>query len=269
MPFVENQGVSIWYEDVGAGTPVVLGHSFLCSGKMWREQVVALSANYRVVNVDFRGHGKSGNATNSFTLYDAVSDVVAVLDELRIATAVWCGLSIGGMVALRAAVQNPDRVAGLILLDTDAGAELPFRKLKYTLMGAGARLAGIKPFLSPVGRLMFGTNTRQQNRDLVQEWRNEFAKAHVPSMVRVLDALMQRDSVLPQLQQIDVPALVAVGEQDASLPTPLSRRIHDLLPDSHFVQIPDAGHLSALEQPASVNKAILDFLERKFRVGTA
>ena len=75
---------------------------------------------------------------------------------------------------------------------------------------------------------------------------------------------MKRDSLLARLPQISVPSLVLVGEEDRSLPPLLSRQIHDLLPDSELVQIPAAGHLSALEQPAAVNEAILDFLERRF-----
>jgi pimeloyl-ACP methyl ester carboxylesterase len=263
MAFVDNQGLLISFEDVGTGPAVVLGHSFLCSGKMWCGQVPALAGKFRVLNLDFRGHGRSGEVKRTFSLYEAVSDVVAVLDHLRIDKAVWCGLSVGGMVALRAALTCPQRVKGLILLDTDAGAETTIRKMKYNAMGLGARLLGIGPFRSSIARLMFGARTRQQNPRLVSEWKREFSTVHVPSVVRGLDALMQRDSLLARLHQIRVPTLVLVGEEDRSLPLSLSRRIHDLLPDSRLVQIPAAGHLSALEQPAPVTEAILDFLETR------
>lgn len=269
MAFVHNQGLSISFEDIGAGPPVVLGHSFLCSGNMWCGQVPALTGKFRVLNLDFRGHGRSGAVTRAFSLYDAVSDVVAVLDELGIEKAVWCGLSIGGMIALRAALTCPQRVNGLILLDTDAGAETPLRKLRYYGMGLGARLLGIGPFLSPIARLMFGATTRQQNPTLVSEWKREFSTVDIPSVLRGLDALMQRDSLLARLPQISVPALVLVGKEDRSLPPSLARRIHDLLPDSSLVQVPAAGHLSALEQPAAVTEAILDFLETRIYKGVA
>ena len=115
MAVVHNQGVEIFFEDSGAGPPIVLGHSFLCSGQMWRKQVPALSARFRVINPDLRGHGRSAHVTRPFSLYDAMSDVMLVLDQLSIERAVWCGLSIGGMVALRAALTHPERVGGLIL----------------------------------------------------------------------------------------------------------------------------------------------------------
>lgn len=260
VAFAYTQGLEIFFEDVGTGTPVVLGHSFLCSGKMWREQVPALVGRFRVINPDLRGHGRSSEVNRPFSLYDAVSDVVAVLDQLRLAQAIWCGLSIGGMVALRAALTCPERVSALILLDTDAGAERALRKLKYRAMGAGVRAVGVSPFLSSIARLMFGATTRRQTQTLVNEWKKEFAAVHVPSALRCLDALMRRDSLLARLAQIRVPALVLVGEEDRSLPPPLSRRIHTLLRNSTLSVIPAAGHLSALEQPRAVNDAILSFL---------
>ena len=262
MAVVLNRGLSISFEDIGAGPPVVLGHSFLCSGKMWHEQVPVLADKFRVLNLDFRGHGRSSALTEAFSLYDGVSDVVAVLDEIGIEKAVWCGLSVGGMVALRAALICPERVEGLILLDTDAGPEAPLRKLKYYGMGLGARFLGIGPFLRPISRLMFGPTTRRENPTLVSEWKRQFSTVHVPSMLRGLNALMRRDSLLSRLPRIGVPALVLVGAEDRSLPPALARRIHEGLPDSRLVEIPAAGHLSVLEQPAPVNEAILDFLER-------
>lgn len=263
MPYADSQGLAIHYEDTGSGPPVVLGHSFLCSGAMWREQVPVLARRYRVLNLDFRGHGRSGEATSPFSLYDAVADVVAVLDRLGIAKAIWCGLSVGGMVAMRAALMCPQRVAALILLDTDAGVESAMPRLKYAAMGLGVRLAGTGPFTAPIARLMFGATTFRTRPDLVSDWQHGVAALHVPSILRGLDAILRRDSLLARLHQIHIPALVIAGAEDRSLPPGLSRRIHDLLPESRFVEVLGAGHLSALEQPAIVNREILDFLDAR------
>lgn len=261
MPFVENQGLPIFFEDIGAGPPVVLGHSFLCSGKMWQGQGPVLSRRFRVINPDLRGHGRSGPVAKPFSLYNAVSDVVAVLDELGIEKAVWCGLSIGGMVALRAALSCPERVAALVLLDTDAGAERPVKKVKYRAMGAGTRLLGVRPFLPSIARLMFGATTRRRNPALVTEWKKEVAALHIPSVLHVLAALVKRDSVVARLDQIGVPALVLVGGEDRALPPALSRRIHRGLRQSTLIELPGVGHLSALEEPARVTETVLRFLD--------
>jgi len=264
MPETNLNDLRIYYEESGRGTPIVLGHSFLCSGEMWREQVRGLKENYRLVNVDFRGHGRSGASQRPFTLYDAVGDVVGVLDQLGIDRAVWCGLSIGGMVALRAALSVPERVSGLIIMDADAGRERVSRKIRYALLAFAAKRVGVKPFMNEVERLMFGEATRQNNQELVTEWRDRFAEVDVPSAITCLDALVKRDSILERLPEIGVPSLVAVGKEDKSLPTPISRRIHDGLPSSEYVEIAEAGHLSALEQPHRVNDTIIRFMDRYF-----
>jgi pimeloyl-ACP methyl ester carboxylesterase len=260
VPEVERGEVTIYFEDVGAGPAIVLGHSFLCSGEMWAEQVGPLSEHCRVINVDQRGHGRSGPALRDFDLEDMVADVVAVLDHVGVERAVWCGLSIGGMVALRAALSVPDRVRALVLVDSDAGAETTAKKLKYRAMDVGAKLFGIRPFLPSVSRLMFGPSTCRRRRDLVEAWEARFAAVHLPSISRTLGALVRRHSITHRLPEIPVPALVVVGEEDRSLPPSHSIEIADRLPDSTLTVIPGAGHLAALEQPRAVTDAMLQFL---------
>ena len=260
MPSIERDGLLIHFDDVGSGPPVVLGHSFLCSGAMWAHQVEPLAERCRVVNVDQRGHGRSGNLTEPFDLYDMVADVVAVLDALEIERAVWAGLSIGGMVAMRAAITVPDRVGGLILVDTHAGPESPYKKLKYRAMALGVRTIGVRPFLPAISKLMFGITTRRRNPELVTAWRGRFASVDVPSMLFGLRALVRRDSVIDRLRQVEAPSLVIVGDEDASLPVPCSKQIADSLPNSSLVVVPESGHLSSLEQPEAVTKAMQRFL---------
>ncbi len=264
MPTVSNDGVGIHYEVTGDGPPVVLLHSFLCSGTMWREQVKPLARHWRVINIDARGHGRSGRVERPFTLYDMVDDSTAVLDDAEIERAVWVGLSIGGMVALRAALRTPDRVAGLILIDTDAGVESGFKRVKYRALRAAARVFGIRPLVPQIRRQMFGSTTRKQRPEMVAEWSRRFAEADLPSMLRTLDALLDRDDLGPELSRIDVPTLVLVGAEDVALPPARSRAIAARLPNGTCREIPTAGHLSALERPEAVTAAIEAFLHKVY-----
>jgi len=260
MATVLHRGQSISYQEQGSGPAIVLGHSFLCTGTMWRHQVPVLAEGYRVINLDFRGHGGSGEVAGSFSLYDAVGDVLAVLDHLGIDRAVWCGLSIGGMVALRAALSAPERVRALALFDTDAGVESGWKVLKYRAMGLVAGTIGIGPLLSPIAKLMFGPTTLREQPELVADWKKSASALHVPSVLRGLDTLIRRDSLLSRLSEIRVPSLVVVGEEDRSLPVPHSLAIHRGIVDSRLVRVPAAGHLAALEQPEPSNQALLGFL---------
>lgn len=262
MPVIQHDGVTIYFEDVGEGQAVVLGHSFLCSGDMWAAQVPVLAEHHRVINIDLRGHGRSGHVSTPCDLYDLVGDVVAVLDALEIPSAVWAGLSIGGMVAMRAALTVPERVRALVLLDSHAGSETAVKKIKYRLMNVGAKLFGIRPFIPAVVPLMFGETSLRDRPELVAEWKKRFAALHIPSIGVILEGLVRRDSVIENLPGISVPTLVIVGAEDASLPVDCSREISKGIPGSALSIVPEAGHLSALEEPEAVNTEIMGFLNQ-------
>jgi pimeloyl-ACP methyl ester carboxylesterase len=240
---------------------VLLLHSFLCSGAMWGPQVGPLAENgHRVLNMDLRGHGRSDAAARPFDLYDLVADATAVLDHAGVGRAVWAGLSIGGMIALRAALTTPERVAALVLMDTHAGGEFAARALKYRAMALVARAVGLGPLVPSVVRIFFGPETRRDKPDLVADWGRRFRDAHVPSMIATLKALNARDSLEHRLGGIGVPALVMVGADDTALPPARSRAIAEGLAEAAYREIPGAGHLSTLENPEAVNRALLDFL---------
>ena len=225
------------------------------------QQLPHLAERYRVINIDQRGHGRSVPATSPYELRDMVEDVFAVMDHLEIERAVWAGLSMGGMVAMHAAIAAPGRVEALLLLDTHAGAETTYKKLKYRAMSIGAKAFGVRPFLPAVIPLLFGRSTLAENQVLVNEWKSRFDEMHVQSLARAVSALTRRPSILRNLPEVKCPSLVIVGEEDASLPPRLSREIADALPNSSFVVIPKAGHLSALEKPDEVTAAMLQFLD--------
>ena len=198
----------IHYEVAGQGRPIVLLHSFLCSGEMWREQVPALAVRFRVINIDLRGHGASGEVTRRCSIYDMVEDVCRVLDDAGEASAIWAGLSIGGMISMRAALAAPDRVDALLLLDTEAAAERPFNRIKYRVMGGVARTLGFGPLRGQISRQMFGAATMRERGPLVEEWSRRFAELHVPSILWMVGALVTRDDVTPRLREIAVPSFL-------------------------------------------------------------
>jgi 3-oxoadipate enol-lactonase len=264
MPTCQRAGGELYYEVRGSGPPIVLGHSFLCSGEMWGPQLEPLAEHHQVLNLDLRGHGKSGQAIRPFGMYELVEDVLAVLDREGVGRAVWAGLSIGGMVALRAALVAEDRVSGLILLDTHAGRETVFGKLRSLLMGSAVKAFGLRPLMPEIIRLFFSSDTRKAKQSLIDEWKERFASVHVPSMLQTMQALRKRDSILDRLAEIKVPALVIVGEQDALLPLSYSMEIAAGLTDTSLVVIEKAGHLSSLEQPELVTSAMVSFLEQRF-----
>ena len=260
MPHIERHRQRIFYEEVGSGPAILLGHSLLCSGEMWSHQVSVLAESHRVINIDYRGHGQSGTVERDFTLSDLVDDSVAILDQLEIDTAIWAGLSTGGMVAPKAAIDVPERVRAMLVADASAEAEPTCPKLKYRALGLGARLVGLRPFVPAVAPIMFGETTLRENRQVVEEWVPNFLSIDLPSVLRGLEAVVTRDSLVADLGKIKVPTLVVVGNEDRAQPVPRSQRIAEGIAGSRLEIIPKAGHLSALEQPDRVTEVMLDFL---------
>lgn len=261
MPHIERHRQRIFYEEVGSGPAIVLGHSLLCSGEMWTHQVPKLAESYRVVNIDYRGHGQSGTVERDFTLSDLVDDTVAVLDELEIDTAIWAGLSTGGMVALRAALDLPERVRAILVADASAASEPYYPKLKYRALGLGARLVGLRPFVPAVAPIMFGETTLREKRQIIDEWVPNFLSIDLPSILRGLEAVVTRDSLVKDLGKIKMPTLVMVGNEDRAQPVFRSQEIAEGIAGSRLEIIPRAGHLSALEQPERVTEVMLDFFD--------
>jgi pimeloyl-ACP methyl ester carboxylesterase len=264
MPYAKHSDVSIYFEDQGSGPCLLMAHSFLCSGAMWAAQAEALSSSYRVVNVDLRGHGQSSAAPDGLSLSDLAADHVAVLDTLGIERAIWVGLSIGGMIGLRAALEHPERVGGLVIADSSGAAEPGMARLRYRAMGTGSKLFGIGSFMSPILKLMFGATTHREQPELVSEWGERMKGIDLDSIVRLMGPLFGREEVLSRLGEIKVPALVLAGDEDRAQPPARSRELADGLPNAEFVIIPEAGHLSALEQPEVVTTVIRDFLAEAF-----
>jgi pimeloyl-ACP methyl ester carboxylesterase len=245
----------------GGPLPIVLGHSLLCDGRMWEGVEPALASKRRVLNVDFRGHGTS-TAPRPFTLEDLADDWLAILDREKIARALLCGLSMGGMTALRVALRAPERVAAMMLLDSSADAELPSKRLQYRLMVEATKYFGTVRALEPIiARLMFGRTTLRERPELVVR-ETERMREHDPHQrYWTVLAVFQRRSIHDLLRSIRCPTLVLYGEEDVATPPLRSQRMAAALPSSTLRAIPRAGHLSALEQPQVVVAELEAFLD--------
>lgn len=248
-------------EVTGEGPPLLLMHSFWCDSSMWRSQIASWSKDYQVVTMDFRGHGKSAPSKGAYVIDDLVQDAFGVLDALNYKTAVWIGLSIGGMVAQRAALANSKRVQALVLIDTDAEAFPLALRMRYRMLSVIARVAGLKPFIETVTRAMFGETSFQQRQELVDEWRERFASADRRSILHMLRALIKRKSILDQLALIHCPAFVISGIEDRSIPLAHSRRMTERLGQASILELTEAGHLCCIERPDAVSEAVLEFLD--------
>lgn len=260
MTVLVNARMSLYYEVHGAGPAIVLAHGLLCDRTLFRAQVGALSRTHKVINVDLRGHGRSGRAQAPFSLYELADDILAILDAERIGAAVWCGVSMGGMVALRAALVYPNRVSGIVLLGCDAAAERPVGQMQYMAMKWSLQTLGLAYVVPSLVCAMLGRTTLATRAAVRSECERLLLAADAPSICAGIDALCTRDDLLPRLREIRVPALVLAAEEDALLPLSQSRRVAEAIPQSRLVVVRGAGHLSCIEAPQAVTDALLHFV---------
>lgn len=259
MPSHTINGHQINYEIHGEGKPLLLLHSFLCNTQMWEHQIQTLSKTHQLVVMDIRGHGES-SPSEPHSIYDLANDAIGLLDALEMKQATWVGLSIGGMISMRAALTYPDRVAGLVLLSTDSKSEsLPVR-VERRVLGQVVKHFGVWPVVIPVLRKMFGKATHRRQPDLVRTWRGRFLKVHTGSMLNSLMALLNRDDVTPNLKAIRIPTLIIHGEEDRAIPVKLSHNLKAAIPHADLKLLSEVGHLATLESPEHVNTYISDFL---------
>jgi pimeloyl-ACP methyl ester carboxylesterase len=261
MPELEQNGVHLHYEDNGSGPPLLMSHSWFCDGRQWPQVPSLLDAGYRVLNLDQRGHGRSGPHRQPFTMWDLAEDLVAVLDDAGVDRATLVGLSIGGFASMRVALRHPQRVAGLVLANTAAGTAALTGRAKATLLAPVARTRWGWPILmGQVIDVLFGPTTRRQQPELIAQWREIFLAQDPPSMFVMMRAFIDRDDVTDRLHEISAPTLVIVGEEDVDPGVLASARIAARIPGARFAVLPATGHLSALEQPQAFGSRLLDFL---------
>jgi 3-oxoadipate enol-lactonase len=259
------RGADLFVEDSsGRGEPILFLHGFLFDGRQYAAQVDALRGRYRCVTLDFRGQGRSSPARGGYQIEQHTSDVLAVIRRLDIAPVHLVGLSMGGFVGLRIAAREPGLLRSLTLLNTSAAAHARTKFPKQLALSAVARFAGVSlPVIrSGVEAELYGEAFRTDPMRAPERevWRQRWALADRASLVRTLLGIMVRPDLRDELGEVTVPTLVIAGAADASLPARYSREIHSLIAGSRYVELPDIGHSSPVEDPEGVARVLREFL---------
>jgi len=258
-------GLKLFY--TSAGNPenpsIVFIHGFPFSQRMWNEQVDLVKGDFFAVTFDIRGHGQSETGDGQYLLEFFVDDLIALLDTLGIKQTVLCGLSMGGYVALRAMERQPERVRGLVLCDTRSEADSNEAKLKRAASIKTVKKDGVAVFAEGFLKAVFSPRSLQERKSAVDFIRQIMIGNSATGICGTLLALAGRTDTTASLSKMNVPALILVGEHDSVTPPAAAEAMHQQIRGSEFHVIPDAGHLSNLENPALFNQHLITFLKKQ------
>jgi pimeloyl-ACP methyl ester carboxylesterase len=265
MPHAALHGHDIYYEDSGGLTPVILLHGFPLSSEIWVPIRARLAESCRLVTPDLRGHGLSAKPAGNYSMEVLAQDVAALADQLGFERFILGGHSMGGYVALRFAARNPDRLSGIILVDTRAEPDTDEGKAKRLSAIEKIRHEGAGSFLDGFVPSLVGETTRRDNPTLIDHVRQIAGRVPDHVLAACLKGMMDRPDSRELLPSLGFPALVVVGEEDTLTPPDSAREMARLLPNAELVVIPRAGHTPSLEAPDATAKAIAEYIRRVSR----
>jgi 3-oxoadipate enol-lactonase len=235
-------------------------HAFPLCADMWRPQLDAAPAGWRVIAPDLAGLGGTSDREGRAVIADYADDVFALADQLGVRRFVLGGLSMGGYAAFACLRLDASRVHGIVLADTKSGADSPQaregRQKMLDLVAANG-VAGVADEMLPK---LLGATTRRDHPGLVAHVRQIIETNGAPGVARAIERLRDRPDSTPLLARVVVPALVVVGEEDGITPVSDARAMADALPDATLAILPGAGHLANLEAPDAFRAALAPWL---------
>ncbi len=211
-------GVEIEYEATGAGPALLLLHAFPLGLFMWEPQAEALAATHRVVRFDARGFGGSAAGNGPLTMEAIADDGAALLDHLGIERATVAGCSMGGYAALAFVRRHPQRLTGLVLQDTRAGADTVEAKANRATLAAKVRAEGPGAAVEAFLPKLLGETTHRERPELAARLRERILATSPQGIANALHGLAARADSRETLPTIAVPTLVLVGAEDVLTP---------------------------------------------------
>jgi pimeloyl-ACP methyl ester carboxylesterase len=247
MPFIQRDGVRIYYNAVGEGPAILLTNGYNLTSYMWRGLVDALSDRYRLITWDVRGHGRSDSPTGSgaYSQTLTLGDMAAILDAEGVREAILAGHSMGGYLSLAFHVEHPARVRALILIGTGPGYRNAKARDGWNRHAEGRARYFEKHGIENLGEFEGHGGENRSARGLALAARG---------------IMTQHDSrVIDSVAKIRIPTLVITGTEDVDFLRGMEY-LAARIPGARKILLPDAGHLPNIEQPRAFNGTVRQFL---------
>lgn len=254
-------GQQIAYSEAGSGIPLLLLHAFPVHRALFADIAPSLSQQVRMITLDMPGMGESPTGADvSMERQAALS--VALLDHLGIDRAILGGVSMGGYASFAAWRTHHDRIRGLLLANTKPDADTEEAKAARAATAEVAREQGPSAIADAMLPKLVSAHSARARPSAVAALRGMIESARGETIAQYLAALADRTDANELLPQISVPTLAIAGAADQITPASAAREWAARIPDSTYVEIPDAGHLACLEAPAAFTAALTPWLAR-------
>jgi len=256
--YVEVDGVQLYSVEAGKGRPLVLLHPLGWDHRVWEREIQSLSAEYRVIACDARGHGKSSKPPGPYSMTGFRDDFSAQLDALGVDKACIVGLSLGGMIAQYLAVQQPDRVSALMLVSTVCHLGPEVRQVMEERIEAGTK-NGPLAAAQTVAKTLFSTDLKEAEPEFLEEfyaWRLEMSLDPIFDSMRATFGL----DICASLSALTMPCMVVAGEADGATPPHVVAELAERIPAAEIRSVAGCGHLVPLERPAEFTAILKEFL---------
>lgn len=231
---------------------------------MWAVQIPLLREHFRILAPDLRGFGATPLGANGspapVTVEEHAADILAALRRHRARPAVLVGLSLGGYVVFEMLRQDPEVAMAVVLADTQAAPDSVAQKASREDFARLVETEGMEAVADPLLSRLLGANTIQKRPTLVSRVREMLLSASPEGVAATSRGMALRPDSTPELEKIQVPTLLLVGEQDSITPPSATEAMAKAIPDATALKIAGAGHLSNLENPLAFNESIRLFL---------
>lgn len=249
-----NQFIS--YNDMGEGKPLVLIHAFPTDQRLWQTQQEELKEHFRVITLDLWGFGESSSVDGkAIPMTEYADEVKQLLDYLKIDKAIIAGESMGGYVALAFLEKYPNQTLGLVLSNSQAVADSPETKATREKTALDVLENGTENLINGFMAKALSPYTSQQTKVYLRHILTLQKSTAIASSLR---GMALRSSTMAVLATTTIPILIITGELDNVISPQQSIDMHSFSKNSQLIILPNAGHLSNLEQPKQWNQAIID-----------
>ena len=259
MPVFHTEELDFHYEMRGDGIPLVFIHGLGSSTLDWEYQAEFFSKHYQTLCIDLRGHGKSGKPPGPYSVAQFAADTANLMQYLKLPPAHIAGLSMGGMIAFQLALDAPQHVRSISIINS--GPELVLRTFQERMAFFQRRLIircmGMRYMAQLLAKMLLPEpHQSSQQKTLGERWGKNDKKAYLAS----LDAIIGW-SVANRISDIKCPTLVVAADKDYT-PVSFKEAYVAKISQAQLSVIHNSRHLSPLDQPEQLNEALLKFLSQ-------